>query len=522
MRKTAITTYEMLDYFVRVSGDKPALKQDDRMLTYAQWQKKALQVANALAAAGIGAGDRVAMLTYNRIEQFVILYATMKLGAVYVPVNYRLAAGEIKYILNQSEAKAIIVDDDDELGGKIDSIAGETGLATFIKIGVKCTQPGHWQSFESFIADAPATAIDFEPLPETPVYQMYTSGTTGFPKGVMVTQQQSAAFVVHALWVPPRVDAGKPHLAVAPIFHAGALCSSLMALCAGRPVVILKDFNPLQFVETIVNEEISDVMVVPAMLLAILQYVPNLDQYDFSKVEKIIYGASPITVDVLERSMAAFGCQFQQGFGMTELVASATALTADDHNKAVNGRPELLRSCGRAGLFVDLKIVNPETHEEMAVGEIGEIVLRAPHVMEGYSKQPDKTAEVLDEDGWYYSGDGGYVDEEGYVYIKDRIKDMIVSGGENVYPAEVENALMSHPDITDVAVIGLADDKFGESVVAICVPAQSAEIDAEAMVDHCRERIAGYKIPRRYECVEQLPRNPSGKLLKRELREQFT
>lgn len=521
MRKTAITTYEMLDYFVRICGDKPALKQDNSMLTFAQWQEESLKVANALAAAGIGTGDRVAVLTYNRIEQFVILYATMKLGAVYVPVNYRLAAGEFKYILNQSETKAIFVDDED-LGGKIESIADETGLSTFIKISAESTPSERWQSFESFIANSPSTAIDFEPLPETPVYQMYTSGTTGFPKGVMVTQQQSANFVVHALWVPPRVDAGKPHLAVAPIFHAGALCSSLMALCVGRPVVILKDFSPLQFVETLVNEKISDVMVVPAMLLAILQHVPNLDQYDFSNLVKIIYGASPITVEVLERSMTAFGCQFQQGFGMTELVASATALTADDHVKAVNGRPELLRSCGRAGVFVDLKIVNPETHEEVAVGEVGEIVLRAPHVMEGYSKQPDKTAEVLDEDGWYYSGDGGYVDEEGYVYIKDRIKDMIVSGGENVYPAEVENALMSHPDIMDVAVIGLADDKFGEAVVAVCVPAPGVEIDAETMIGHCRERIAGYKIPRRYECVEQLPRNPSGKLLKRELREQFT
>jgi len=520
MRKTAITTYEMLDYFVRISGDKPALKQDDRMLTFAQWQEKSLKVANALATAGIGAGDRVAILTYNRIEQFVILYATMKLGAVYVPVNYRLAASEFKYILNQSEAKAIFVDDE-ELGEKIDSIAGETGLATFIKIGAESAQPGRWQSFESFIADSPATSIDFEPLPETPVYQMYTSGTTGFPKGVVVTQQQSAAFVTHALWIPPRIGAGKPHLAVAPIFHSAALCSGLMCLCVGRPVVILKDFNPVQFVETLVREEIADVMAVPAMLQALLEHVPDLEQYDFRKLEKVIYGASPITVDVLERSMAAFGCQFQQGFGMTEIVASATTLTADDHIKALNGRPELLRSCGRPGLFVDIKVVNPETREELAVGEVGEIVLRAPHVMEGYSNQSDKTAEVLDEDGWYYSGDGGCVDEEGYVYIKDRIKDMIVSGGENVYPAEVENALMSHPDITDVAVIGLPDDKFGEAVVAICVPVPGAEIDAETMVDYCRERIAGYKIPRRYECVEQLPRNPSGKILKRVLREQF-
>jgi acyl-CoA synthetase (AMP-forming)/AMP-acid ligase II len=520
MRKSAITTFEMLDYFVRISGEKTALKQDSRQLSYAQWQQQALVVANALLNAGIGPGDRVAVLTYNRLEQFVILYAAMKLGVVYVPVNYRLAPGEFKYILNQSESKAIFIESD-ELCEKIDSIADETSLSTFVRIDASEAPAGRWQSFDHFVADTAATPLAFEPKPETPVYQMYTSGTTGFPKGVLVTQQQSAAFVVHSLWIPPRVDAGKPHLAVAPIFHAGALCSGIMALSAGRPVVILKDFNPQLVVEALVNEKIADVMLVPAMLHAILQYVPNLDQYDFSHLEKIIYGASPITVDVLERSMKAFGCNFQQGFGMTETVASATALTADDHIKAINGRPELLRSCGRAGLFVDVKIVDTLSREELPLGEIGEIAVRAQHVMDGYSKQPEKTAEVLDEDGWYYSGDGGYIDEEGYVFIKDRIKDMIVSGGENVYPAEVENALMSHPDIIDVAVIGLPDEKFGEAVVAICVTSADAELDPKAMIEYCREHIAGYKIPRRYERIDQLPRNPSGKILKRELREQF-
>lgn len=520
MRKSAITTFEMLDYFVRIGGEKTALKQDDRELSYAEWNHQATRVANALANAGIGAGDRVAVLTFNRIEQFVILFAAMKLGAVYVPVNYRLAAGEFKYILNQSEAKAIFTESDD-LCDKIDSIASDTSLTSFVRLDAGDNKADHWQSFDVFTGGATVLPLEFEPSPETSVYQMYTSGTTGFPKGVIVTQQQSAAFVVHSLWIPPRVDAGKPHLAVAPIFHAGALCSGIMALCAGRPVVILRDFNPQLVVDTLVKEKIADVMMVPAMLHAILQYVPNLDQYDFSHLEKIIYGASPITVDVLERSMKAFGCKFQQGFGMTETVASATALTADDHIKAVNGRPELLRSCGRAGLFVDVKIVDTLSRVELPQGEIGEIVVRAPHVMEGYSRQPDKTAEVLDDDGWYYSGDGGYIDAEGYVFIKDRIKDMIVSGGENVYPAEVENALMSHPEINDVAVIGLPDEKFGEAVVAVCVMCAGAELNAKAMIEYCREHIAGYKIPRRYECVDVLPRNPSGKLLKRELREQF-
>lgn len=519
MRKAGITTCELVDYFVRTAGDKLALKQDDRSLTYADWHEFTLKVCNALAAVGIGVGDRVAVLTYNRIEQFVILYAAMKLGAVYVPVNYRLASAEIKYTLNHSQAKVVFAEG--ELCEKINSIADNTELVSFITLDAEFEHQAVWHSFDSFISDSSASPIDFNPSPETIVYEMYTSGTTGFPKGVLVTQQQLAANLLHMFWYPPRVDAGKPHLVVAPLFHCGALSVGLMCLSAGRPVVILEDFEPVKFVETLVGEEIADVAVVPAMLLAVMQQVPNLDEYDFSKLEKLVYGGSAISVDVLIRAMEVFGCGFQQGFGMTELVSSATALTAEDHIRAVNGRPELLRSCGRPGLNVELMIVNPETREELPLGEVGEIVLRAQHVMEGYSKQPDKTAEVLDEDGWYYTGDGGYVDAEGYLYIKDRIKDMVVSGGENVYPAEVENALMSHPDIDDVAVIGLPDEKFGEAVVAICVPSLGAEIQADVMIEYCREHIAGYKIPRRYECIDELPRNPTGKILKRELREQF-
>lgn len=525
MRKTAITAIEMLDYYVRISADIQALKQDLRELTYGEWQQQAKDLANTLSASGIGIGDRVAIMTYNRIEQFILLYATMILGAVYVPINYRLAPQEVAYILKQSEAK-IIFSESDDLCANIDAITSETSLNNFIRLdaaAVGGAVNGCWKSLEKLRIDS-ADAIhpeqNFEPAADTVVYQMYTSGTTGFPKGVMVTQQQLANFVVSTLLIPPRVDAGKPSLIVAPLFHAAALCNGIVTLCMGRPVVILKEFEPLQLVKTLVSEKIAEIMLPPALILATLKSVKNLNEYDFSHLEKIFYGASSITVDVLRRAMDSFQCDFQQGFGMTESVASTIILTVDDHHKALNDRPELLLSCGRAAAFSEVKIVDPETRQELEKTQIGEIAVRSSFLMEGYSKQSDKTAEVY-KDGWYYTGDGGYMDKEGYVFVKDRLKDMIVSGGENVYATEVENVLMSHADITDVAVIGLVDEEYGEAVVAVCVRAENSSASDGDMIAYCREHLAGYKIPRRYEYLDELPRNAAGKLLKRELRERF-
>lgn len=521
MRKHSITAIELFDYYTRVKRDAVAITQGETVLSYGDFDRQASAIANALHQSGIGEGDRVAALSLNRIEQILLVYATMKTGAVYVPINFRLAGPEIRYILEQSEAKAVFAEPGD-LMSRVDSIVDEVPAEIYIALNDAPQGQDRWQSLNDFVSTGESVVKQFEVLPETPAYQMYTSGTTGFPKGVVVTQQQLAFCIYHATLTPPHIADGKPALVVAPLFHAAGLCAAMIALASCRPIVILREFDPTAVVATIANHKIAEVMLVPAMIQAILQSVPDLKSFDLSSLEKIAYGASPITVEVLSQAMKAFDCCFQQGFGMTEVVASATALTHDDHVRALNGKPELLRSCGRAGAFVEVKIVDPETRQEMPTGEVGEITIRAPHVMEGYSKQPDKTAESIDKDGWYFSGDGGYLDDEGYVYIKDRIKDMIVSGGENVYPAEVENVLMSFPGIKDVAVIGLPDEKFGEAVVAAYVVDKDAEFSEEDAIAFCRNNLAGYKIPRRYLLVEELPRNPSGKILKTELRERYT
>jgi acyl-CoA synthetase (AMP-forming)/AMP-acid ligase II len=518
-RKTSITTIEMSDYFVAVQPEAPAILMNGESLTYGELDVRAERLAAALQRCGVKAGERVAVLAHNRMESVVLLYATMKIGAIYVPLNWRLAPPEFKYILEDSGAR-VLFSESEPFRQVIDGLDGLPNLQT--RVLMDGATSDNWTGWKEFMRDDEGQFKPYPPTPQAVVYQMYTSGTTGFPKGVLITQQQLANMIVHGMLMPHSIPEDGCHLTVAPLFHAAALVSVVSVFAAGRCISILREFNPQDFVRTLVDQRITDTTVVPAMLQAILAQVPDLEQHDFSRLRRIAYGASPITAQLLRRAMDVFGCDFHQAFGMTEIVAAATALTAADHRRALREKPELLRSCGRPGPFVRVKIVDPETRHELPVGEVGEIAIEAPQLMEGYAGLPDKTAEVIDG-SWYYSGDGGYVDEEGYVYIKDRIKDMVVSGGENVYPAEVENALSSHPGIADVAVIGLPDEKYGSAVVAIVVATErDAPPKGEALIDHCRDLIAGYKIPRRYEFVEDLPRNASGKLLKTELRARYS
>ena len=517
-RKTAITATEMIDFYVRIQPEAYALSEGDQSLSYGDLNAIAERLASALQQRGVKDGDRVAIMTLNRIEQVTLIYATMKIGATYVPINFRLAPPEVRYVLEDAGVSVLFVETE-PFQAVVDALEDLPQLETRVLIDGESS--GQWIGWNNLLNEGNEFCELATYAPSRPVYQMYTSGTTGFPKGVVITQQQLASFVIHVSLIPPQLPIGACHLTVAPLFHAAALCSAVGVLCLGRSTHILREFDPLNFVQTIVSRNIADTTAVPAMLQAIIATVPDLESYDFSSLRKIAYGASPITEDLLRRAMVVFDCDFQQGFGMTEVVALVTTLTAADHRRALAGRPELLRSCGRPGPFTNVKIVDPGTRAELKPGEVGEIAIESPLMMECYAGMPDKTAEVI-EGSWYYSGDGGYVDDEGYIYIKDRIKDMVVSGGENVYPAEVENALASHSSIADIAVIGLPDEKFGSVVVAVAVAADKAEIPSdEELIEFCRPLIAGYKIPRRYEFVDELPRNASGKLLKNKLRSMF-
>ena len=517
-RRASITALEMFDYFVSTNPERLAIKTSQIQYSYGHLDHRANQLANAMSANGIAKGDRVAVLCLNHPYQLVLLLATMKLGAIYVPINFRLTATELKYILDQSEAKLIFTEQN-PFGEMLDSISVDTlesrvylDEASSIdhkNISQFCSESTENNSLSSWEASQ---------QPENIVYQMYTSGTTGFPKGVLITQQQLALFMVQIMLLPQRANPGDTHIVVAPLYHAAALCSAILGLCTGRTLVVMREFEPIEVVQTIVKEKAKDIVMVPAMIQACLAFVPDIDKYDFTSLEKVLYGASPISVSVLEQAIDVFQCNFQQCFGMTEMVASATFLTVEDHHLALNGRPDLLRSAGKAGPFLELKIVDPDTRVVLEQGESGEVCVRAPYAMLGYSKQPEATSEVF-EDGWYFTGDGGYLDEDGYLFLNDRIKDMIVSGGENIYPAELENVLMAHEAIKDVAVVGTPNDTYGEVPLAFCVVERDNEKLAPELIEHCKARLAGYKIPKEYRFIDEIPRNGSGKILKRVLRE---
>jgi acyl-CoA synthetase (AMP-forming)/AMP-acid ligase II len=310
---------------------------------------------------------------------------------------------------------------------------------------------------------------------------------------------------------------GQKALLVMPMYHAGAASFFIGSIASGSTMVIHRDFSPQRLADALSNERINVVNLVPAMIQAMLVEVPDLAARDFSHLDAIIYGASSISEATLRRAIEIFACDFYQGFGQTETSACITFLSAQDHRRALDNKPELLRSAGRALVGTTVRIVD-HTDREVPRGEPGEIVMRGPQMMKGYWKLPAASADTL-RNGWLHTGDAGIMDDEGFVYVQDRIKDMINSGGENVYPREVENVLFEHPSIADVAVIGLPDERFGEAVTAVIVLRQGMTLHVDEMVEFCRGKLGGFKIPRQLRLLSELPRNPSGKVLKNVLRQ---
>jgi fatty-acyl-CoA synthase len=316
-----------------------------------------------------------------------------------------------------------------------------------------------------------------------------------------------------------QVAVGERYLVVAPMYHAAAAVSSFWVVGQGGSLYILEDFVPAEVVRVLSEERIVAGTLVPAMIQACLVGVPDVATRRYESLRTIIYGASPIAVETLRSAIEVFGCGFAQGFGMTETTAAATFLMESDHQRALREKPELLLSCGRALPGTELMIADADDRE-VPRGEIGEILVRGPQLMRGYWNLPDASKEAL-RGGWMHTGDAATMDAEGYVYIQDRVKDMIVSGGENVYPREVEDVLFRHPAVADAAVIGVPDPQWGEVVKAIVVQKPGARATAEELIEHARKSLASYKRPRSVDFVAELPRNPSGKVLKKDLREPF-
>jgi len=507
--------HDSLDFFARERGDQLCIECGSSRLTYAEATAHANRLAHALSGAGLAQGDRFAVLAKNCLEYPLFYYAGSKSGAAPVPLNYRLAPPELAYIVRDSGARLVIARG--ELVEQIDGVRSELGdVKTWISLGGPC--PDGWIDYQEWIGAQPESAPERRGDAEDDLYQMYTSGTTGRPKGAVLTHANIAANLIQQMAAMTMLPDDHT-LVVAPLYHAAAGITAIGSMSSGSSMVIHEDFSPVDVVTALSEGGVTRTTLVPAMIQACLVMVPDAAERDYKRLHTIVYGASPIAADVLRKAIEVFRCDFTQGYGMTETTAALTFLSPADHRRALGDKPELLLSAGRPLPGTELRIVD-ENDQSVPSGTVGQIVARGDQIMRGYWNLPEATTEAL-EGGWMHTGDAGIIDGEGYLFIQDRVKDMIVSGGENIYPREVENALFEHPAVADVAVLGVPDTKFGEAVKAIVVLRAGEEASADDLIEFCRSQLAGYKRPRSVDFLPELPRNASGKVLKKELREKY-
>lgn len=486
--------------------DGEAVSFDGRAWTWAELGERIDRIAAGLAVEGVQPGERIAFLDKNHPACLEVAYAGAAVGAVTTVVNWRLAPAEWLYVLDDSQAVLLFVGADfapaaEQLRGRLPS------LRRVVVVG------GDTGEYETWLSDQEPVPTAPEASPDDVVLQLYTSGTTGFPKGVMLTHRNVAAHNAAALEVvapSPETVAMVPM----PLYHVGGLAYALWNLSAGARIVVVREPIPSVLLDTFEQQGVTDTFIVPALLAVLLQE-PSFEQRDLSRLRHLLYGASPMPGPLMKKCLQRFPGILGQVFGMTELSGAVTYLAPEDH--ADGQHPERLLSAGRPYPGVEVRVVDADGRD-LPVGELGELWVRSKQSMAGYWRKREATAETLVDGGWLRSGDIARVDEGGFVYLEDRLKDMVISGGENVYPAEVERVLLQHPSVADVAVIGVPDDRWGETVKAVVVPVPGATVDADELIALSRQQLAGYKRPTSVDVIEALPRNATGKVLRRELR----
>ena len=488
----------------------PAISFGGSTWTWAELAERVRRAAAALRAAGLGPGDRIAVLDLNHPSCLELTLACAQIGTANAVVNFRLAPPEIVYVINDARARLLFVGP--EFAGAVEKVRDRLpSVERVIRVG------GDLDEYEAWLRAHEPDADVHPSAPGDCFVQLYTSGTTGFPKGAMLTHRGMLAHARNVAATQAFGSGSRVQIAM-PLFHVGGTSYALMAISAGAPIFIMRTPDPAAALAMLEAEKITHTFFVPA-LLAVMNQVPGAAERDYSALKAVSYGASPMPLPVLRASLRLFPGVMQQVYGMTEQSGAVSVLGPADHaDPAVAHR---LVSAGKPIAGVEIEIREPGTGARVPIGARGEVWVRSEQVMAGYWSKPEATAETITADGWLRSGDGGYLDVDGYLYITDRIKDMIISGGENIYPAEIERVIAEHPQVQDVAVIGVPDERWGEVPKAVVVARPGVAIDTEQLLAWCRDRVASFKCPKTIDVVAELPRNPTGKILKKELRKPY-
>ena len=494
--------------------DKAAIVWDGRTYTYADLAARVRRLANGLVGLGVGKGDRVGLLATNCVEHAETVFALSEIGALWVPVNYRLTPSEVGVIVNGVECSAMVYSADmletvEALRDDGASVRRWIGIGDGAAIG---------ESYDGLLDKASDAAPPRRAAPDDLFAIMHTSGTTGLPKGVMVTHRQMMqGFAYSVMEYGARPD--EVALQVLAQFHAGGNMYFMEQFLVGSTIFLHDHFDAEAVLRTIERERISYAGLVPSMLIFLLES-EVIGKADLSSLRRIQYGASPIPVDRLARGLEVFDADFQGIYGQTEAAVFVTHLSGGEHRRALQaGGGGLLESCGKPCIGYEVMIADGEDNA-LEPGAVGEVLIRGDSVMSGYWNRPDATERTL-SGGWLHSGDMGRMDEDGFIYIVDRKNDLIISGGENVYPAEVENVISAHPEVVEVAVVGVPDERWVEAVKAIvAVRADGGPAEAE-IIEFCRGKLGGFKIPKSVDFVAALPRTPTGKVKKNVLREPY-
>ena len=490
--------------------NREAIVFEDVRLTYKELNDRVNRLANALTSMGYTKGERIAILAENTHKYLEVYFAAAKLGMSVTPLNFRLADSEIEHIVINSESVCFLAGDGFEtrVRGLRDSLPGMKDWISLDNLSEG------YLFYEDLLKDAPATEPDVDVDEDEMAILMYTGGTTGLPKGVMLSHRNMmTSFITQTLAFG--FNKNDTTCLILPLFHL-AFWPAMCVLLVGGKVVIHRKPEMNEILGLIQNEKCTHINAVPTLYMWLLQKT-DVDAYDLSSLRIITYAGSPFPPEMLKQCIRKFGNIFFQGYGMTEALG-ATSLEPEDH--VIEGeKSKLLCSAGRTALCAEVRVVDEESRP-VEVGKVGEVAIKGKHVMMGYWKNPELTARTI-RNGWHHSGDMGYMDEDGYLFLVDRKADMIVTGGENVYPKEVEDVLHVHPSVAMATVVSAPDEKWGERVQAVVVLKPDQAVDERELMDHCKERLAGYKCPKSVEFWDELPTSPLGKVLRKDVKKKY-